>query len=264
MQMSNQEWKMEALEAVLNDLSVKVLPFDEKEREQYDWRFQEIFLGNFRLEPSRIFFRLTEIYQNEKQSLDTVSENLQAFCETPEAEKSSYIEDLKKLADFISLEAAHLGYMEISAEAQSRQADTLIRRVDAAAEAARNVEDKIGRVQRESVVAVGMMAAVLIVFWAAVGWSSSVLQNIEKATVYRLSGMSLLLVIGLFNLVAFLMAFIRSMTGTEDRKFYRVYMWGNGLLVLLLFLVSVAWLFDLSEARPFLAEWLRTILGNSI
>lgn len=136
--------------------------------------------------------------------------------------------------------------MEISAEAQSRQADTLIRRVDAAAEAARNVEDKIGRVQRESVVAVGMMAAVLIVFWAAVGWSSSVLQNIEKATVYRLSGMSLLLVIGLFNLVAFLMAFIRSMTGTEDRKFYRVYMWGNGLLVLLLFLVSVAWLFDLS------------------
>ena len=263
MQMSNQEWKMEALEAVLNDLSVKVLPFDEKEREQYDWRFQEIFLGNFRLEPSRIFFRLTEIYQNEKQSLDTVSENLQAFCETPEAEKSSYIEDLKKLADFISLEAAHLGYMEISAEAQSRQADTLIRRVDAA-EAARNVEDKIGRVQRESVVAVGMMAAVLIVFWAVVGWSSSVLQNIEKATVYRLSGMSLLLVIGLFNLVAFLMAFIRSMTGTEDRKFYRVYMWGNGLLVLLLFLVSVAWLFDLSEARPFLAEWLRTILGNSI
>lgn len=264
MQMSNQEWKMEALEAVLNDLSIKVLPFDAKEREQYDRRFQEIFLGNFRLEPSRIFFHLTEIYQNEKQSLDTVSENLQAFCETSEAEKSSYIKDLEKLADFISLEAAHLGYMEISAETQSRQADTMIRRVDAATEAARNVEDKIGRVQRESVVAVGMMAAVLIVFWAAVGWSSSVLQNIEKATVYRLSGMSLLLVIGLFNLAAFLMAFIRSMTGTEDRKFYRVYMWGNGLLVLLLFLVSAAWLFDLSEARPFLAEWLRTILGNSI
>ena len=216
MRMNNEDCKMEALDRVLDALSRTVLRFNEGETAKYDAAFQEIFLGGFVHEPSRVFFRLCEIHRSSDRSTDTLAENLRLFCADREAQKSRYAADLRKLADFVSLETAHLGYLDASAELRERQAAAMIGKAGAAAEAADRVREKMGRFQRESVAAVGIVAAILAAFFAGIGWSASVLENIEKATVYRLSGMTLLLAVGLFNLLALLMSFIRSMTGREN------------------------------------------------
>lgn len=261
MRMNNEDCKMEALDRVLDALSWTVLRFNEEEAAKYDAAFQEIFLGGFVPEPSRVFFRLSEIHRSSDRSTDTLAENLRLFCADREAQKSRYAADLRKLADFVSLETAHLGYLDASAELRERQAAAMIGKAGVAAEAADRVREQMGRFQRESIAAVGIVAAILAAFFAGIGWSASVLENIEKATVYRLSGMTLLLAVGLFNLLALLMSFIRSMIGTEDKRFHTVYVWGNVLLLALLAMAGAAWLFDLSATRPLLADWLRAVLS---
>lgn len=261
MQMNNRECRAAALDAAMEDLAGGVRRFDREETARLDRIFGDIFLGGFTPEPARLFFRLVEIRKETDKSVDTLAENLRLFTENREEAESRYAGGLRRLSDFVSLESARLACFDAGEDMRERRAAQMIGRADAASARAEEARDKLGRFQRESVAAVGLVAAILAAFFAGIGWSASVLENIEKATVYRLSGMTLLIVLGLFNLLALLMSFIRSMTGTADTRFRTVYACGNALLLLLLALAGAAWLFDLSEARPLLADWLRACLG---
>lgn len=260
MLLNNRDCKTEALDAVLEELAGALCRFDGKEAEDWGRRFEDIFLGGFVPEPSRVFFRLTEIRRDRTKSLDVLAENLRLLTEEREAAGARYAESLRHLSDFVSLEAAHMNLLDASEEMKERRAAAMIGKANAAVEAAQGVKEKLGKIQRESAAAVGLVAVIAAAFLAGAGWSASVLANIEKATVYRLSGMTLLLGLGLFNLLALFMSFLRSLTGTEDTRFRTVYLWGNVLFLLLLALAGAAWLFDLSEARPLLADWLRAAL----
>lgn len=261
MLLNNRDCKTEALDAVLEELSASLRRFDGKEAEDYGRRFEDIFMGGFAPEPSRVFFRLTEIHRDRTKSIDTLAENLRLLAADREAAGARCAGGLRQLADFVSLEAAHLNLLDASEAMKEQRAAAMIGKADAAVAAAQGVREKLGKLQRESAAAVGLVAVIAAAFLAGAGWSASVLANIEKATVYRLSGMTLLLGLGLFNLLALFMSFLRSLTGTEDTRFRTVYVWGNVIFLLLLAMAGAAWLFDLSEARPLLADWLRAALG---
>ena len=59
----------------------------------------------------------------------------------------------------------------------------------------------------------GIFAAIVIAFMSGTAFSSSVLQNIDNASIYRLSFIVLILGFFLFNLLIALFAFLGKMTG---------------------------------------------------
>ena len=69
------------------------------------------------------------------------------------------------------------------------------------------------KARREYIAILGIFAAIVIAFMSGTAFSSSVLQNIDNASIYRLSFIVLILGFFLFNLLIALFAFLGKMTG---------------------------------------------------
>lgn len=69
------------------------------------------------------------------------------------------------------------------------------------------------KARREYIAILGIFAAIVIAFMSGTAFSSSVLQNIDNASIYRLAFIILVLGLFLFNLLIALFAFLGEMTG---------------------------------------------------
>lgn len=70
------------------------------------------------------------------------------------------------------------------------------------------VVDKMESVQKESITILGIFASIVFAFTAGMLFSSSVLENIDKASPYRLVGVALLIGIVITNLIVLLLLYI--------------------------------------------------------
>lgn len=127
-------------------------------------------------------------------------------------------ENVRKLYDHTSLDIARLNYSEgryrnlVGEEdiADLRARSGLIEDQLAHAEKKLIVaEDKVSSLQKEYITILGIFASIVITFVAGMTFSTSVLANIDKASIYRLVFIVALIGLGLFNLVNLLLRFIQ-------------------------------------------------------
>ncbi|MDY6084629.1 MAG: hypothetical protein SPI25_05205 [Dialister sp.] len=157
--------------------------------------------------------------------------------------------NITKLYDHVSLDVARMEYSdkgdwEVSGKKSVHEIKNKIKELEEATDNIqkenRKIQDSSRNMQKDYVAILGIFAAVLMVFFSGIGFSSSVLANIDKASIYRVSLGIMLLGIILFNVICFLLSFIREMVNKNSINKFLIIS-GNAVFMVLLGLIFLAW-----------------------
>ena len=99
------------------------------------------------------------------------------------------------------------------------------------------------KMQNEYITILGIFAAIVLAFTGGMTFSSSVLENIHKSSIYRIIGISLVLGFILYNIMWLLIDFIRSINGQTIRKWWMSLLF-NGIFVVMVGLTVFSYKFD--------------------
>lgn len=197
----------------------------------------------FRHRYSDVTMYLFNITEADYSQLDTMVNRIKAIHEEmpdSEAKKSVF-----KLCDHLNLELVRLKYLlpkiqDTNAKIQEadNKVDNLTRQTN---EIKKNAED----MQKNYITILGIFASIVLAFVSSLAFSTSVLQNIDKASIYRLVTIVSLIAIFIVNTLNFLFSFImRIHYGRDDEssklKLLNLF---NIIMPLIILLTAVAWYF---------------------
>ncbi len=198
--------------------------------DKYHARFEELYKPDvngkeFRHFYSDIFFVLTQIKLKDKPGeINTLGERIGILREAWNdiGTYPNLSNNIKKLYDHVSLDIARINY--------SDSGDRNISEIDKIREYQQNVNDlgnkmsdiqsntdklkqEIKGYQKESITILGIFASIVLAFTGGMTFSSSVLENIDKSSIYRIILVICLLGIVLFNVIWMLIKFLCDMNG---------------------------------------------------
>ena len=169
-------------------------------------------------------------------------------------------DSIQKLYDHVSLDIARILYSDagdrktagettiVDVQSQLNQIQV---EIDKAKLAQNNVETELGKQQREYISILGIFAAVVLAFTGGIAFSTSVLNNINTASVYRILVVSLIIGLVLINILFGLFYYVdRLVNGLqENRKKLKPLLFSNIVLCILLIATICAWCYGLVEKR---------------
>lgn len=224
--------------------------------------------GRFRHFYSDIFTVLTQIQQDSSQGdINILGQNLsviRAGYNPQNRDGEGNIIDIgdsiQKLYDHVSLDIARILYSDagdrktsgeeaiIDVQSQIKQIQT---EIDKAKVAQKNVENELGKQQKEYIAILGIFAAVVLAFTGGIAFSTSVLNNINAVSSYRIIVVSLIIGLVLINILFGLFFYVdRLVNGLNaDEKKLKPLVISNIVLVILLVITICAWSFGWIEKR---------------
>lgn len=241
-----------------------------KKRSSFYLRLEKLYYApdnekRFRHFYSDIFSVLTQINDGDDQgSIDVLGQNMdillcgyQAKNSDDEGKLIDISDQIRKLYDHISLDIARIKYsekgdVEVSGQESIEKIRSQINddesKIITLQDSVKEATVKADKMQKEYVSILAIFAAVIGVFFSGVGFSTSVLSNIDKSSIYRILLGVTILGMFLFNLLALLLGFIREIVVNKTWSL-RVYIIGNLAFIIILALIYVAWIFQvLGEA----------------
>lgn len=169
-------------------------------------------------------------------------------------------DSIQKLYDHVSLDIARILYSDagdrktsgeeaiIDVQSQIKQIQT---EVDKAKVAQKNVENELGKQQKEYIAILGIFAAVVLAFTGGIAFSTSVLNNINAISLYRIIVVSLIIGLVLINILFGLFFYVdRLVNGlNSDEKKLKPLVISNAIIIILLAITVSAWSFGWIEKR---------------
>lgn len=249
MRILNEQEKRDTLNEVLIDLSKSQdILKNTRDRVSFFVRLEDIYYNynskeNFRHYYSDIFSTLTLIDGDSNiGSLDVLAQNIQTIKDgyiPKNTDENGNIIDISKeivkLYDHTNLDIARINYTKtmtnetISELAKNKLlVENLERKVRESEESLKEISNKTindleklsdkvqerqENMQREYITILGIFASIVLAFTGGIVFSSSVLENIDKPSIYRISLMAFIIGLVFFNLIWILIDFIRDVNG---------------------------------------------------
>ena len=116
------------------------------------------------------------------------------------------------------------------------------------------MQKEIKSVEKEYISILGIFAAIVLAFVGGITFSTSVLQNISAVSVFRLLLVVDFLAFVLINVIYILVKFIYTIN-EKSVKLFNVKVLNIACLVIV-FVIIVAWLFNVNQLPDFIAEFL--------
>lgn len=233
----------EQLKNILQRMSNIELKYTEKDINNFIKELQRIYQNGFRHLYSDIFHTITLIdnADNKKYSLESLNLVIKEIYNVVSNGKE-YNEDfclsIKKLYDHINLDIGRIEYTKKIAE--KINAENLKTK-----EELNTIATKAEKMQKEYITILGIFSSIVITFVAGMSFSSSVLSNIDKTSINRLSFVMVMLAIFLFNFLHLLLDFIRKINNnpTEPPPNKNTSLIGgiNVVLFIMLIIILTAW-----------------------
>lgn len=242
--------KQQRLQELLLELARPETKITGQNLEQYIFRLQDIYEADFRHLYSGVFGVITSIDADDASELARLQENIQtlhtASVSWMEEKRGHVSEDfchrLEKLYDHVNLDISRINYTQEIAnrmEEKNRKAGEEIKQLS----------EKATNMQKDYITILGIFSSIVITFVAGMVFSSSVLSNIDKVSIYRLTFVMLMIALLLFNLLNLLLDFIRRVnqrgvpTQRKEKKQAGSVIAGiNVILFIMLAVDLVAWL----------------------
>ncbi len=233
-----------------------------------------------------IFSVLTQVQQNPDlgdinilgQNLDIIRNGYNPQNKSADGQRTIDVSDaINKLYDHVNLDIARIAYSdaadrrisgESSLETLQTQINTFHTEVqainkdfEATEKKLSDVENKLGNSQKEYISILGIFAAVVLAFSGGIAFSTSVLNNIAQASIYRTVGISLIIGLVLINVLFGLFYYISSLV-SKDKKDILPLIISNVIFVVLLALTIIAWNYGFVENRNDRFDCPQKILTN--
>lgn len=221
---------------------------------------------HFRHFYSDIFTVLTQIQQDPSRGdINILGQNLSLIRAGYKAEvydeqgiPIDISDSIRKLYDHVSLDIARILYSDAGdRETSGKDAISKIQaqikqinmEVEKAATAQQEVEEEIVKQQKEYIAILGIFAAVVLAFTGGIAFSTSVLENINSVSSYRIIVMALIIGLVLINVFFGLFYYVdRLVNGKETGKIKPLWI-SNLIIVILLAGTIFAWYFGCVERR---------------
>lgn len=202
--------KQNKLNELLRELSDDDTRIDDGNMESYIFRLQDIYEGDFRHMYSGIFGTITGIDAAPHQSLINLAGNIKLLHDTLKDWQEHHAghispelcKNMDKLNDHINLDIARIEYTR-------QMADQINEKNKATNSELKKIGDKAEQMQKDYVTILGIFSSIVVTFVAGMVFSSSVLSNIDKASIYRLFFVMIMIALMLFNLLNMLLEFIQ-------------------------------------------------------
>lgn len=222
-----------------------------------------------------IFSVLTQIQQNSDlgdinilgQNLDVIRNGYKPQNKTADGKRTIDVSDaIKKLYDHVNLDIARITYSDaadrrISGESSLENLQSQINLLQNELQKAQNikndyeitekkivdVEAKLDNSQKEYITILGIFAAVVLAFTGGIAFSTSVLNNIAQASVYRTIIVSLIVGLVLINVLFGLFYYINALVN-RDKKLLPLII-SNIVIIALVIGTIIAWNFGWVENR---------------
>lgn len=198
--------KQSKLGEVLKELSSEDAVSNEEKIRGYLLRLQAIYQPEFRHFYSDIFAVITKIDGDSRETgnIVTLQGNINVlYSHSIDGDFSEEFKlCLRKLYDHVNLDIARLEYTK-------RIVDTINESNTITNKELRVVKTKAEQMQKEYVTILGIFSSIVLTFVAGMFFSSAVLSNIDKTTIYRLVFVMSLIGLMLFNLFHFLLDYIQ-------------------------------------------------------
>lgn len=192
-------------------------------------KLQKIYQGNFRHQYSKLFLIISTIDKhltlNTTDLLQTMDEFIDYIKRNESAYSINFKKDIYKLYDHVVLEILQIRYMgeiENKGDANNATAMKELNHAKSLAEAASNnankATDKLSNMQKEYIAILGIFAAIILAFVSGLVFSNSVLQNIDKASIYKLLLISITIGFFITNILLFLFNFVKSIIRNNENN----------------------------------------------
>lgn len=167
-------------------------------------------------------------------------------------------DSIRKLYDHVSLDIARILYSEEGDRKTSgenviidvqTQIQTIKSEVQATADAQNILSEELGRQQREYIAILSIFAAIVLAFISGIVFSTSVLQNINAISAYRLVAVVLLIGLVLSNTLFGLFYYMNHLVHTNNTISIKPIIIANIVLLVMLVATIIAWRFGAIEAR---------------
>lgn len=213
---------------------------------------------------SDIFIVLTQINQDiDLGDIDILGQNLEMIRVGYKAQnfdkdgnKIDISDSIQKLYDHVSLDIARIRYSDagdrkISGEETISEIQSQVKQISnsvkMAVDAQEAVERELNKQQKEYIAILGIFAAVVLAFTGGIAFSTSVLNNIAQASIYRTIAIALIVGLVLINVLFGLFYYINSLVD-KDKKISPLII-SNVAIILLLGITFIAWNNGLVEKR---------------
>jgi hypothetical protein len=253
MRILNEQEKRDSLNDVLIELSQSQdILKERKDRASFFMRLESIYYNynaeNFRHYYSDIFSTLTLIDGDSSiGSLDILAQNMQTI-------KDGYIpknygnhreiidisKEIVKLYDHTNLDIARINYTKTMTNATMselaknkllinglekniQESEVTLKElsdqtIKDLTQLSTNVQNKQEDMQKEYISILGIFAAIVLAFTGGIVFSGSVLENIDKSSIYRITLITFIIGLVFFDLIWLLIDFIRDINGKVLRK----------------------------------------------
>lgn len=242
------EKKRKDLEEILFELSKpNALSKNENNKEIFHRKLEKIYWNgkdneNFRHMYSDIFAIITAIDSDEEiGSTEILSENMKIIRESYKPLKSNSGESidisksLDKLYDHVNLDCSRLSYskkIENNSLTRLKEIEGVVKESTEKMDKLNKEVGKIDGMQKEYISILGIFSAVILAFTGGMTFSVSVLENINKASIYRISLITLIIGLVFYNLVFILLEFIRKINNFNSGKWKWSYIVFNVIIII--------------------------------
>lgn len=223
---------------------------------------------------SDIFSVLTQIQQDPTlgnidilaQNLDVIRNGYQATTKAQDGRLIDVSDAINKLYDHVNLDVARINYSDslfhtMSGEATIEQmkaelnsVKSTVQEMHSVADSFKGIEQKIQDVekqldssQKDYISILGIFAAVVLAFTGGIAFSTSVLNNIAQASIYRTVLVSLIIGLVLVNTIFGLFYYVNTIVN-KDKSLKPICI-SNAIIVILLLLTLATWYFGTVEQR---------------
>ena len=149
--------------------------------------------------------------QIEEALWQVISDKIEMIYSQAKEEKYEHLDKLFKLKDHISLEIARMS------DSTKIQLD-IEEQINNAKNSLKDFEQTSKNIQKDYIAILGVFAAIILAFVSGLVFSNSVLQNIDKASIYKLLLISVTIGFFITNILLFLFNFIKSIAKQDNNK----------------------------------------------
>lgn len=160
----------------------------------------------------------------------------------------------RKLLDHINLELTRMRYMA----KQNKALDAAIEKTEELSneygsrieEIGNETEETLKGIQKQYITILGIFAAIILAFTSGATFSSSVLENIDNASIYRISFVVALVGLFMFFMITSLFMFINRSSGIDNSIMLVVLVTGTAAFLILIVMIILARAIDIVALFP--------------
>lgn len=225
--------------------------------------------GNFRHFYSDLFAVITQIDSDMSkgnteiltQNMELIRSGYQASNKDGNGKHIDICKEINKLYDHINLEISRLNYtkhIERRTQSDLQRVNSALGDVESKVLQIEDNIEKADAMEKQYITILGIFAAIVLAFTGGIAFSTSVLENIDSISIYRLCIVLVGLAFVLTNTIYILTRFIQEINKRSAEKVYypKYMMVLNILFGICVLSIIVCWLFDVIKA----AELFRKII----